>query len=113
VGYGDYYPKTMLGRAVIVATSLYGTIITAILVVIVISQCEFNGPEGNAYIVLKRLQCRDVIKDKAKVILRMCVSKTPMESGPIRHTFRLPKNAGLADLLYEIEEFKDLRREYR
>jgi hypothetical protein len=94
VGYGDFYPKTIIGRGVIVATSLYGTIITAIMVVVVISQCEFNGPEGNAYIVLKRLRCKEVIKEKAYVILNMCVSKTPSESGRIRHTFKLPQSAG-------------------
>jgi hypothetical protein len=94
VGYGDFYPKTLLGRIVICFTSLYGTIITALIVAIVISQSEFNGPEANAYIVLKRLQCRDVIKDKAKVILKMCVSKTRMESGGTKHAFKLPESAG-------------------
>ena len=94
MGYGDFYPKTMLGRVVIWATSLYGTIITALIVAIVISQSEFNGPEANAYIVLKRLQCRDVIKAKATVILKMCVSKTPLQSGARKYAFKLPESAG-------------------
>ena len=33
IGYGDYYPKTFLGRAIIFATALTGVVLSSLLIV--------------------------------------------------------------------------------
>lgn len=46
---------------------------SSLLVMIVINEFEFDGPENNAFIILKKLESREEIKQKAKEILSLCV----------------------------------------
>lgn len=54
VGYGDIFPRTYLGKCTMIFVSLFGIIVVSTMVVIIQNELDFNGPEGNAYTVVRR-----------------------------------------------------------
>eukprot|EP00335_Anophryoides_haemophila_P000126 CAMPEP_0204821168 /NCGR_PEP_ID=MMETSP1018-20131115/4173_1 /ASSEMBLY_ACC=CAM_ASM_000518 /TAXON_ID=46462 /ORGANISM="Anophryoides haemophila, Strain AH6" /LENGTH=62 /DNA_ID=CAMNT_0051921563 /DNA_START=265 /DNA_END=453 /DNA_ORIENTATION=- len=55
VGYGDYYPVTLLGRITIFIVSIWGVFIVSIMVVTMINTLDLNDLEKKAISVLERL----------------------------------------------------------
>lgn len=65
VGYGDYYPKTFLGRFVIFLTAFAGMILVALTISFLQSQTELNDNEEKALNFLQRLESKDNITKTA------------------------------------------------
>jgi len=59
VGYGDFYPKTNVGRAVGIICSFWGVFIVSLFVVSLTNMLEFDSPETKAYMLLFRLKAKD------------------------------------------------------
>jgi len=54
VGYGDYYPKTHIGRLIGVIACLWGNFITSIMVVSLTFSSEFTPQQRKAYDLIRQ-----------------------------------------------------------
>ena len=56
VGYGDYYPRTLLGRIVIFFVCIWGTTIVSLMVVTLTNTLEMTSLEGKVFVFLHSSQ---------------------------------------------------------
>lgn len=70
VGYGDLFPKTILGRILGAFTCIWGVICTSCMVVTLSSTLEFTAPQKNSYLLLQRLSYRDELQINAVKALK-------------------------------------------
>ncbi len=69
VGYGDIFPRTILGRLTGLSCAIYGTGIVSLLLVTFTSFLQMDSPQAAAFTVIKRLKIRDLIKENAGRLL--------------------------------------------
>lgn len=69
VGYGDYYPRTVIGRIVIVFGGLSGVVIVSLLVIALNNYVDMDSAEKKAHNVNTRLIERRILKNEAAWIL--------------------------------------------
>lgn len=55
VGYGDYYPRTLPGRAIILITAISGVLLSSLLIVSLSLYMEMIPSESKSHITLLRL----------------------------------------------------------
>ena len=55
VGYGDFYPKTNVGRCVGIVIAFWGVFIVSLFVVSLSTMLEFDSGELKAYVLSERL----------------------------------------------------------
>jgi hypothetical protein len=65
VGYGDYFPKTNLGRLVALGASFTGTIFVSILIICLQQALKLTAVEGKTVEFSDRLAYKQDMKDKA------------------------------------------------
>jgi hypothetical protein len=65
VGYGDYYPRTTIGRIIDVILVIWGIFIVSLMVVVLTNALNMDANESRALIVLNRLEAKKVVKEKA------------------------------------------------
>jgi hypothetical protein len=91
VGYGDYYPKTHLGRFVVVIAVLLGTLMISLTIFALQSASTFSKSESKAYTILRRLcerqKLNDVMIRLIQVNLRIFLMKINKEPWlpPLNH----------------------------
>jgi potassium intermediate/small conductance calcium-activated channel subfamily N protein 2 len=69
VGYGDYYPRTTLGRLIMLVCCVYGMVVVSLMVNFVSQELSLSQSEVKAYTVIKRLQKRKELKKEAGAII--------------------------------------------
>jgi len=65
VGYGDMYPKTHVGRFIAITACFTGFILISLFVVSTTNWLSFSCSEENSFSLLKRLEYREEIRDRA------------------------------------------------
>jgi voltage-gated potassium channel Kch len=65
VGYGEYFPRTPLGRLIILFVAIWGTLIISIMVVVVANTLDMEKNEKRTLLILEKLNLRDEMKEKA------------------------------------------------
>lgn len=65
VGYGDYYPKTNFGRLIGIITAFWGVFFVSLFVVALTNTLDLEESELRAFILLRRLFTRKVLRDNA------------------------------------------------
>ncbi len=55
VGYGDYYPKTILGRTVMIIAAIFGVFLSSLLIVSLSLYLEMIPSENKSHLILARL----------------------------------------------------------
>lgn len=55
VGYGDFYPRTLIGRTIDVLLVVWGTFVVSLMVVVLTNTLNMDQSEKRALIVLNRL----------------------------------------------------------
>lgn len=118
VGYGDFYPRTSVGRAIDVMLVIWGIFIVSLMIVVLTNTLSMDSSETRALIVLNRLDAKKIIKEKAANLIAMAfrrwqaakrarLDKDPNKAKHLQDTLldldmRLKKNA---------KEFADVNRE--
>jgi succinate-acetate transporter protein len=69
VGYGDYYPKSNMGRLTGMIMSLWGVFIVSLFVITVTNLLEFSTLEKKSFDILEKLIAKDKLRIKAVNIL--------------------------------------------
>eukprot|EP00343_Euplotes_focardii_P008785 CAMPEP_0205825498 /NCGR_PEP_ID=MMETSP0206-20130828/25374_1 /ASSEMBLY_ACC=CAM_ASM_000279 /TAXON_ID=36767 /ORGANISM="Euplotes focardii, Strain TN1" /LENGTH=235 /DNA_ID=CAMNT_0053124577 /DNA_START=958 /DNA_END=1665 /DNA_ORIENTATION=- len=70
VGYGDVYPKTILGRILGAFVCIWGVVVESMMVVTLSEGLEFSTPQKNSYTLLQRLFYRDDLQLRAVKALK-------------------------------------------
>ena len=65
VGYGDFYPQTSLGRIVGIVISIFGLLLTGLMVNNIIDLTNMNIQESHCFAVLEKCRLRDMIKTES------------------------------------------------
>lgn len=73
VGYGDFYPQTIVGRMIAVVACLWGTFLISLMVVSLTISVEFTPQEQKAYDELKKGEIYSNLKTKALNLIRFAI----------------------------------------
>ena len=73
VGYGDFYPQTVLGRIIAVVACLWGTFLISLMVVSLTISVEFTPQEQKAYDELKKGEMYSKLKKLALEFIRYSI----------------------------------------
>lgn len=65
VGYGDMYPRTQIGRFIMVCCSIFGVVNVSLMVVTIQNSLDMNSSELQSYTVLKKLEYRNKLQNEA------------------------------------------------
>eukprot|EP00347_Sterkiella_histriomuscorum_P011945 403370495 len=94
VGYGDYFPKTNMGRIIGLIIAFWGVFIVSLFVVSLSNMFEFDGGELKAFTLNERLQAKEDLRVEAANVLssayrqRQIIQKRPNDRGAILGAFR-------------------------
>ena len=108
VGYGDYFPRTFLGRTVIFFVCLWGTISMSLMVVTVTNVFQMSTLEAKTYNVLERLKKKENLqRQSAKVVTNIIKGKRVSQAqGKISEEH-------LKQVKINLKKFKNANRRYR
>ena len=69
IGYGDYFPRTPIGRIVTFLLSIWGVIIVSSMVVVLSTYVTPSNVERKAFYMIKKLGIRSRLKENSSYIL--------------------------------------------
>ena len=69
VGYGDFYPKSHMGRFIAVLIGFWGVFFVSLFVVALNSIMTLDSAEGKAILLLKRVRYKDNLKSESAGML--------------------------------------------
>jgi hypothetical protein len=70
VGYGDFFPRTHMGRFVVVLACFWGVFLVSMMVVTLTVSSEFTKGESRAYDILFRLNAKELAKKRASYVIK-------------------------------------------
>ncbi len=73
VGFGDFYPQTLLGRFIAVVACLWGTFLISLMVVSLTNSVEFSVNEANAYAEIKLDEMNIKIRKLGIELIRIAI----------------------------------------
>lgn len=106
VGYGDIFPRTLLGRLLAFFCSQYGGVIVSLLMVACSTVIAMDNSQSCAFTVIKKLQARETLKKVAASLL-VTINKKTDKSNVDNEYRRYCKIKSL------IDEFRQLRFQYK
>lgn len=98
IGYGDFYPRTHIGRFIVVVSIIIGTLLISLTIVALNRMTSFENNELQAYIILSRLKVRRVLE---KVYLKNLKIRL--------HIYILRKQKKIKALTQDVEYMKLIR----
>ena len=69
VGYGDFYPRTMIGRFCMFLCSIIGIVNTSFMVVAVQTNLHMSELESKAFTVISKIRAKKEMRDKASTVI--------------------------------------------
>jgi len=73
VGYGDMFPRSILGRLVGVVACIIGMIIVSMIIVSLAVITQFTNDEEKAYMKLKKLRAEENVSEKATEVIKAVI----------------------------------------
>ena len=114
VGFGDFYPQSLIGRIITIFSSFLGTFLISLMVAALSVAVDFNSQEENAYQTIKSIH-NDLQYGKAATTLLQCSlryywhGKSATETG-VTELFKRKKSMLLQKLKKRITKFRKLRK---
>lgn len=108
VGYGDYFPRTYFGRAVIFFVCIWGTMIISFMVVTITNIFELDPLEAKTFGLLERLEVKETLRKQAADVVTNIIrgKKVSREKNQISEDHL--KNAKV-----KLKQFKATNRAYK
>lgn len=70
VGYGDLYPKTLLGRVTMLYAAIFGVFLSSLLIVSLSLYLEMIPSESKSHLILTRLEeQKSLIEEASKAVV--------------------------------------------
>jgi len=69
VGYGDFFPKTHIGRMIIIFSAFFGNLLTSMTILTLTEFTTFTNEESKSFLILNRIKIRKELKDTCQKIL--------------------------------------------
>jgi hypothetical protein len=114
VGYGDYYPRTSLGRVIAVVACLWGTFLVSMMVVSLTLSVDFSSQEEQAYVEIKKEIEYNELKKLAVLMIKKlnklrnrCSIEGGFEDSPIA---KAKFDKSLKDYNLTLKQFRKLRK---
>jgi hypothetical protein len=63
IGYGDYFPKTLPGRLIIVLTAISGVILSSLLIVALSAYLTMSPNESKSHLCIRRLKLQKSLSE--------------------------------------------------
>lgn len=101
VGYGDFYPKTHVGRFIVIIACTVGIYFVSIMMVFMTQNSILNETEFKAYKLITRLKLRNEIKDIQSEIVFHAIKKK---------IAKIKKTENTTDVNYELIETNEKRK---
>ena len=112
VGYGDFYPKTTLGRFIMFGCCLYGMVVVSLMVNFVSQELQLSNAELKAYTVINRLEIKRDLKAKATEIVGMLGKYISLKARDDTKTVP-QRNQILATIIQKNKDIKNLNNVYK
>jgi Ion channel len=71
VGYGDYFPQTVLGRIVLFLVCIWGLLIISLMVIAIVNILSLDELESKAFNVIQNLRGRLYLRKLAEFIFKI------------------------------------------
>lgn len=111
IGYGDFYPRTTLGRFIMFICCIYGMVVTSLMVTFVSQELQLSSGETRAYTVINRLEIRKTLQQKASSIINKIGKYIVLRRyGESKDKERA---AILNDVIERSKDVKNLNNEYK
>lgn len=108
VGFGDYFPRTTIGRIIIFFCAMFGVVVVSMIVVTVMNMLEMSDAESKAFTVSKKITLRKAMTQDSGVILGKFMSL----NWKIKK--KLPINSSVIfDFIKSVTTFTASHRDYR
>ena len=112
MGYGDFYPTTILGRTILFMVCIWGICLLSLMVITITNLLSLNPLENKAMNLILRLSKRQNLKAKAAEILTLTAKFSLHLKRNNDETIdrkKLTKNF-VSSLRKNLNDFKDARR---
>lgn len=106
VGYGDFYPSTLLGRLIAVISCLWGTFLISLMVVSLTITVEFTAQEQKAYESIKKKEMYMRLKKKGLGLIRSAYKAK-------LHSTNILDDDDMDKYLRAVDKYKRHVREFR
>jgi hypothetical protein len=107
VGYGDYFPQTVLGRIIIFLVCIWGIFIISLMVIALNNILSLDDPENKSFNLINKLTGRNSLKKLAESIIRVIIKISLILKGKVKEIDLNDKSRDLKNLL---ADFKIKRR---
>jgi Ion channel len=109
VGYGDFYPRTTLGRIVMVCCCIYGVTVVSMIIVTISNTLQHDSKEKKAFLLLEKISAMDKLKIQASHIIGL-VGKLSLKK-----TRKNPeeRREALNEIMKRKKKFNELRCAYK
>lgn len=109
IGYGEIYPRTTLGRLVMVSSSFIGALTISTMVVTVISWYQMGSLETKAFVVTEKFMSKKTIKALSEQVLAKWfkLSRQPKAALALKDVYEL--KAILEQLREQVLQYKRMR----
>lgn len=109
VGFGDYYPRSTLGRFVMFFNTIYGMIVTSLMVNFVSGKLSLSPVELKAFTLINRLTVVKLIKKKSAEMIAKIGKFYSLKK---KEEAVEERNRILNSLITKSSELKELKSEY-
>lgn len=114
VGYGDFYPRTHIGRCIIVIACFWGIFLISMMVVTLTESSEFSKGESRAFEILSRLKRKEEAKKTAaKAVYIALKTNHYMNNYKNEPDFEKTKKLMNEHLKQVLEQFKSEQNDWK